>query len=237
MNNSSVEYHSHHYLIGKRLSKDSSMKIKDLQTQLQNQYSFLTPVSRVQNIYTPFLYLGYLSESVEPKLKNLVSPQLFSLGEDLSSHRLYLNGYTFTGQSNSFKYLGLTYEDPENAIEKVIIPYLKSYLDVYTEMNLLYENLPMIPLFRLNNSMQKQFLQQNQNKYEVKEIGNRKYPYFNNISLPNVKYDKDAKKKFVELDSIELLRATPIKIKKGKKSFNDQLAIDSILSIPLAGNL
>ena len=237
MNNSSVEYHSHHYLIGKRLSKDSSMKIKDLQTQLQNQYSFLTPVSRVQNIYTPFLYLGYLSESVEPKLKNLVSPQLFSLGEDLSSHRLYLNGYTFTGQSNSFKYLGLTYEDPENAIENIIIPYLKSYLDVYTEMNLLYENLPMIPLFRLNNSMQKEFLQQNQNKYEVKEIGNRKYPYFNNISLPNVKYDKEAKKKFVEFDSIELLRATPIKIKKGKKSFNEQLAIDSILSIPLAGNL
>jgi hypothetical protein len=237
MNNSSVEYHSHHYLIGKRLSKDSSMKIKDLQTQLQNQYSFLTPVSRVQNIYTPFLYLGYLSESVEPKLKNLVSPQLFSLGEDLSSHRLYLNGYTFTGQSNSFKYLGLTYEDPENAIENVIIPYLKSYLDVYTEMNLLYENIPMIPLFRLNNNMQKQFLQENQNKYEIKEIGNRKYPYFNNISLPNVKYDKDAKKKFVEFDSIELLRATPIKIKKGKKSFNEQLAIDSILSIPLAGNL
>lgn len=237
MNNSSVEYHSHHYLIGKRLSKDSSMKIKDLQTQLQNQYPFLTPVSRVQNIYTPFLYLGYLSESVEPKLKNLVSPQLFSLGEDLSAHRLYLNGYTFTGQSNSFKYLGLTYEDPENAIENIIIPYLKSYLDVYTEMNLLYENVPMIPLFRLNNNMQKQFLQQNQNKYEMKEIGNRKYPYFNNISFPNVKYDKDAKKKFVEFDSIELLRATPIKIKKGKKSFNEQLAIDSILSIPLAGNL
>ena len=239
---SSSEYHSHHYFIGKsfsidRKNKESSSKIKDLQTQLQNQYSILSPQTRVQNIYTPFVYIGYLSDNIEPKLKNLMSPLLFSIGEKLSSHRLYLNGYTFTGQSNSFKYLGLTYEDPQSSIEKIIVPYIKSYFDEYTEMNLLYENLPMIPLFRLNKTMQKQFLQENANKYEVKEIGNRNYPYFNQIPFPNIKYDKEVQKKYLDFDSIELLRATPVKVKKGKKSFNEQIMIDSILTIPLSGNL
>ena len=121
MNNSIVEYHSHHYLIGKRLSKESSGKIKDEQNKIQNNNDFLTPSSKVLNTYSPFIYLGYLSESVEAKLKNLMSPPLFSLGERLSSHRLYLEGYSYTGQSKTFKYLALTYEDPQNIIENIII--------------------------------------------------------------------------------------------------------------------
>ena len=234
MNNSIVEYHSHHYLIGKRLSKESSGKIKDEQHKIQNNNDFLTPSSKVLNTYSPFLYLGYLSESVEAKLKNLMSPPLFSLGERLSSHRLYLEGYTYTGQSTTFKYLALTYEDPQNMIENIIIPYLKSYFDNYTEMNLLYENIPMIPLFRLNHSMQKQFL--SNNTHEVKTLHDKKYPYFDQLPFPSIKYDKEEKKRYVDFDSLELLRATPVKIKKGKKSYNEQLYIDSILSIPFAGD-
>ena len=38
------------------------------------------------------------------------------------------------------------------------------------------------------------------------------------------------------MDSIDILRATPIIVKKGKKSFNDILQIDTLISIPLEGN-
>ena len=55
--------------------------------------------------------------------------------------------------------------------------------------------------------------------------------------MPQVSFNRNTKQKYIDIDSLDLLRATPVTIKKGKKSFNEALHIDSILSIPLSGTL
>ena len=52
------------------------------------------------------------------------------------------------------------------------------------------------------------------------------------IPMPSVRYDRDKKEKYIEIDSIDLIRATPTKVRSGKKTFNEQLQIDTLISIP-----
>lgn len=235
MNESGVSYHSHHYFIGKRLKKSDSNKIKNVQDNILRNNEYINLDNKINNIYSPFIYLGYFKDDIENKLKNITMPLFFALGEQLSPLKVYLNGYTLSSQSSRFKYLALNYEDKNDLIEKVVIPYLKKKFDSYTGVNLTYEKTPIIPLFRLNNKQQKNFLANNKNI--KKDINGKTYDFFTDLKLPQAKFDKSVQKRYYEFDSIELLRATPVKIKKGKKSFNEQLQIDTLFSIPLGGNL
>lgn len=230
MNNSSITYHSHHYFIGKRLKKIDALKIKESQSLIQQKNLFIEPNEIINNIYTPFIYLGYFSEDVEQRLKNLLLPELFAVGEKFGPMKCPIRNFSFTGQARKFKYLGLTYESPNNYLENIIIPYLKSYTDTFTGLNLSYENIPMIPLFRLNYQKQSLFLKENQH---VRDSHN-KY-IFTNLPTPQLRRDEGSR--FIEIDSLDLLRATPSTIKKGRKSFNEDLIIDTIISIPFDGNL
>lgn len=231
MNNSSITYHSHHYFIGKRLKKADAMKIRDVQQEILNNNEFLDPIDRINNIYSPYIYLGYFNENIENKLKELLLPELFAIAEKFGPMRCPLKDYSLTGQSRNYKYVGLTYESPDRYLEDIIIPYLKDYMDKYTGTNLVYENIPMIPLYRLRHKNIEQFVKINPH---TKNDGKTVFP---NIRMPNVSYNKKTQSKYIDLDSIDLLRATPVTIKKGKKSFNEALHIDSVLSIPLAGKL
>ena len=231
MNESSVSHKSHHYIIGKRLNKNDAMKIRDVQQEIQNKNEFLEPQDKINNIYSPFLYLGYFNENIENKLKLLVLPELFAIAEKFGPMRCPLSNYSLTGQSKRYKYLGLTYKSPENYLEDIIIPYLKSYMDKYTNSNLTYENIPMIPLYRLNHKKKDEFFKTNPStKSNGKTV-------FTDIKFPSIGYNSKLKSKYIDIDSLDLLRATPITVKKGKKSFNEALHIDSVLSIPLAGEL
>jgi len=231
MNNSSITYHSHHYFIGKRLKKSDALKIRDVQQEIMNRNEFLQPIDRINNIYSPYIYLGYFNENIEGKLKQLLMPELSAISQKFAPMRCPLKEYSLTGQSKNYKYLGLTYDSPNNYLEGIIIPYLKSYLDEYSGLNLIYENVPMIPLFRLRKKGIEDFVKSNPH---TKNSGKT---VFTDIKMPSVSYNGKTKTKYIELDSIDLLRATPLKIKKGKKSFNEQLHIDSVLSIPFYGTL
>lgn len=231
MNDSSITHHSHHYFIGKRLKKSDAMKIRDVQQDIQNKNEFIEPQEKINNIYSPFLYLGYFNENIENKLKLLILPELFAIAEKFGPMRCPLNNYSLTGQSRKYKYIGLTYKSPNNYLEDIIIPYMKSYMDKYTDSDLVYENIPMIPLYRLNNKKIQEFTEINPStKSNGKTV-------FTDIKFPAVGYDSKLKSKYIDIDSLDLLRATPITVKKGKKSFNEALHIDSVLSIPLAGEL
>jgi len=225
-----IQHYSHHYFIGKKLKKDDAKKIRETQQTIYEKNSYLDPEVKISNMYTPYLYLGYFNEKIEDKLKNLLLPQFFAIAEQFAPMNCHLKKYSFTGQSNNFQYLGLEYETPDKILENVIIPYLKSYMDNYTGLNLTYETIPMIPLLRLNSSKMVQFSKNNQ--YTKGEDG--KY-VFTNLPMPSVKYNKDSRDKYIEIDSIDLLRATPIDVKKGRKSFNEPLQIDVLMSIPLGG--
>lgn len=222
MNNSSVSYTSHHYFIGKRLKKSDAMKIRQVQTDIL-QKNNLDMNAKVGNIYTPFLYLGYFDEKVEQKVKDLLLPQFFAIAEKIGPMECHIKNYTYAGQSNKFQYLALSYHTPDNVLEKVVVPYLKSYMDSYTNMDLTYEDIPMVPLFRLNSENMLQF--SNKNPSNTDNNGRVK---FNKIAKPDLKY--------IDIDTIDLLRATPVNVKKGKKSFNEQLQIDVLMSIPLGGS-
>ena len=71
MNNSNVSHKSHHYIIGKRLNKNDAMKIKEIQQKISQKNPYLDDKTKIGNIYTPFVYLGYFDESIEDKLKNM----------------------------------------------------------------------------------------------------------------------------------------------------------------------
>ena len=77
------------------------------------------------------------------------SPLLFALGEKFSPKKLYFEDYILNSQSKQFKYLALQYNSENNLIEKIIINYLKNYLDRYMNKNIIVENIPIIPIARL----------------------------------------------------------------------------------------
>jgi hypothetical protein len=224
MNESSVSHKSHHYIIGKRLNKNDAMKIKEVQQKISQKNSYLDDNTKLNNIYTPFVYLGYFDESIEDKLKNMILPEFFAIAEKITPLKCYLKKYTYTGQSKRFKYLGLEYDSPQNILLRVIIPFIKHYMDKYIGKNLVFEDVPMIPLFRLDNKNKDIFLQNNPHTFK-----NNEYEFID-IPMPNIKRNKD--ERYIEIDSIDLLRATPTKIKSGKKTFNEQLQIDTLMSIP-----
>jgi hypothetical protein len=226
MNNSSVSHKSHHYFIGKRLKKNEAMKIREIQQKIFQKNSYLDENTKIGNIYTPFVYLGYFDESIEEKLKNMVLPEFFAIAEKLHPFKCPLKKYTFTGQSKRFKYLGLEYDTPQNILIKVIIPFIKYYMDKYIGKNLTYEDIPMIPLFRLDNHNKEIFLDKNQHTFI-----NNQYNFMD-IPMPSVKYNIDKKEKYIEIDSLDLMRATPTKVRSGKKTFNEQLQVDTLMSIP-----
>lgn len=99
-------------------------------------------------------------------------------------------------------------------------------MDKYIGKNLTYEDIPMIPLFRLDNRNKEIFLEKNQHTFI-----NNQYNFMD-IPMPSVKYNIDKKEKYIEIDSIDLMRATPTKVRSGKKTFNEQLQIDTLMSIP-----
>ena len=231
MNDSSITHHSHHYFIGKRLKKQDAMKIREIQQDIQNKNEFIDTQDKINNVYSPYLYLGYFNENIENKLKHLLVPQLFALAEKFAPMRCPLKNYSLNGQSRRYKYLALTYESPNNYLEDIIIPYLKKYLDEITGTEVVYENVPMVPLFRLKNKLIEEFIRKNPHtKNDGKTI-------FTDIKMPQVSFNRNTKQKYIDIDSLDLLRATPVTVKKGKKSFNEALHIDSILSIPLSGTL
>ena len=226
MNESSVSHKSHHYIIGKRLKKQDAMKIKEIQQKIFQKNPYLDENTKISQIYTPFVYLGYFDESIEDKLKNMILPEFFAIAEKLTPLKCPLKKYTYTGQSKRFKYLGLEYDTPQNILLRVIIPFIKYYMDKYIGKNLTYEDIPMIPLYRLDNRNKEIFL--DKNPYTV--IDNQYN--FMDIPMPSVRYDRDKKEKYIEIDSIDLIRATPTKVRSGKKTFNEQLQIDTLMSIP-----
>ena len=76
------------------------------------------------------------------------------------------------------------------------------------------------------------------NNINISKIFNdKKINVFTDIKIPMTKFNKTENKRYIMMDSIDILRATPVNVKKGKKSFNDQLQIDTLISIPLAGEL
>ena len=63
MNFSNVKHYSHHYFIGYKIkNKKDINKIKDVQNNIFSQNSFLPLQSKIMNIYTPLIYLGYFTE-------------------------------------------------------------------------------------------------------------------------------------------------------------------------------
>ena len=226
MNNSTKYHDSHHYFIGKRLKKNDAMKIREIQQKISNKNVYLDENTKIGNIYTPFIYLGYFDDSNEDKLKNMVLPEFFAIAEKISPIKCPLKKYTYAGQSKRFKYLAIEYDSPQNILLKVIIPFIKHYMDKYMGKNLVFEDIPMIPLFRLDNKNKNIFLENNpytttDNQYE-----------FTDIPMPNVKLNRETDERYIEIDSIDLIRATPTNVRSGKKTFNEQLHIDILMSIP-----
>ena len=226
MNESSVSHKSHHYIIGKRLKKNDAMKIRESQQKISEKNTYLDDNTKIGNIYTPFVYLGYFDESIEDKLKNMILPEFFAIAEKITPLKCPLKKYTYAGQSKRFKYLAIEYDTPQNILLKVIIPFIKHYMDKYIGKNLVFEDKPIIPLFRLDSRNKEIFLDKNPHS-----TTNNKYD-FTDIQLPNVKYDREKDERYIEIDSIDLIRATPTKVRSGKKTFNEQLQIDTLLSIP-----
>jgi hypothetical protein len=226
MNESSVSHKSHHYIIGKRLKKTDAMKIREIQQKISQKNPYLDENTKIGNIYTPFVYLGYFDESIEDKLKNMILPEFFAIAEKITPLKCPLKKYTYAGQSKRFKYLALEYDTPQNILLKVIIPFVKYYMDKYIGKNLTFEDVPMIPLFRLDMRNKEIFLDNNPHSTD-----NNQYDFMD-IPMPNVRYDREKDERYIEIDSIDLIRATPTKVRSGKKTFNEQLQIDTLLSIP-----
>ena len=232
MNNDNVQHHSHHYLIGMKLNKDFASELKGIQQDIFVKNNYLDETDKLKNMYIPFIYLGYFNESIEKELKQKLMPLFFAVAEKFNPIKCYLKNYILGGQSKNFKYLALHFDNKDDCLENIIIPYIKDYLNKNLDMKLIFEDKPIIPLFRLRGKDLKQFLEKNQ------YVTDNKIVSFPSLPFPSkLKYNKEQQAKFFMIDSIEILSATPTKIKKGHKSFNEQLRIESIVSIPLAGKM
>ena len=235
MNSSNIQHDSHHYFIGYKIKdKKDIKKIRDTQNNIFSNNLYLPIQTKINNFYTPLIYLGYFSENIETSLKKKISPLLFALGEKFSKKKLFLYNFILNSQSNQFKYLALNYKSENNIIENIFSVYLKNYLKKYMNKNILTEDIPIIPIAKFNKNQENQFSKKN--KFNISNINQKNIKSFKNLKLPFTKFDKKNNKRFIIMDSIDILRATPIIVKKGKKSFNDNLQIDTLISIPLEGN-
>jgi hypothetical protein len=202
MFNSSINKDKHHYFIGNIFNNPSQIiLLKNIQKKLKKKYH-LKDVHWNNKLFTNMIYLGYFEQSTaDLYMNNIINHLLNPLSNKISELNCHYTSYKLDYDKSFYK-ISLKFEDEENLLERIIIPYLhqNAILPIYEKKTNILK--PSIDLIYYKHS---------------KIIGDKKDAI--KIQVPTDTF---------KIDHIALIKGTPIKLRSGTPSLHDQMTLEEV---------
>ena len=224
-----------YYFIGKMLNSSEARSVKKVKDIIIRKYGEVDREEKVVSEYTPLYMLGYYDDEYEDKLRNLLDPILSVLKNKYSPIKCFYEGVGFTDYSTYNDMISLLYTDKDNLIHNQIVPYIKkSFTETLKvpENQFDTENFLQVPLFKLNKGKKSRMLK----AYETDRITlyGLTLDMFSKFPIPYVSRNENTGKNYFLMNSIDLLRATPLDLKSGRKSMkSDKVRVELVDSYSL----
>lgn len=189
-----------HYFIGNIFDDEILIRtLRYVQKKIKNKYS-LKNYHINNKFFSNLIYLGYLdNETVNLYMSNILNPLLNSLSSKIETLQCNFTGYKLENDKSFYK-ISLKFEDKDNYLEKIIIPYLhqNAITPFYEKKNMLK---PAIDLIYYKES------------YKIKDKNSIK------IEVPKNNFT---------VDHISLIKGTPVKARTGTPSTHDQMTLEEV---------
>lgn len=201
-----------HFFIGNIFKNEQhNYIIKNIQKKLRNKYA-LKNYHWNNKLCSKLIYLGYLdNNTAKIYMENIFNNLLESIGNKFNKMTCKYNKYILDFDKSFYK-ISLKFDDSDNYLEKIIVPYLfeNGIIPIYDKKKGLKR--PMIDLiyFKHSNILDKK-----------KEI---------NIEVPTLEF---------KMDHLALIKGTSIKSRAGTPSLHDQMHYEEITryNFPFKGEL
>jgi hypothetical protein len=143
-----MDNHKFHFFIGNILNDELQINIlRKLQKKLRKKYILRYPHWNTK-FFANMLYIGYRTNEEAADIMNRSIKQLLTaLSEKFLSFDCSYTGYKIEYDKSFYK-ISLTYEDKNNYLENIVIPYLNEH-DEYKESNIK----PLIDLIYYKSSV------------------------------------------------------------------------------------
>lgn len=210
----------YHFYIGNIFTDEEQIRIlKKVQRKLIERYS-LKEYHYNTVFFTNLIYLGYFDvETANLYMDKIVSHLLKAIGDKIYDLDCTFNEFRLS-YDNSYYQISLKFNDLNDYLEKIIIPYLytNAILPIYTKkenilkpsVNLLYYKKSKVlnPLYEKNKKTAKDFIK---------------------IQIPQKKF---------KIDHISLIKGLPTRLRAGHPSVHNQMNLVEIskYNFPLKKN-
>jgi len=203
----------HHFYIGNIFSDEAQLNVlKNIQRKLIKKYKLKN--YHYNNKYSSnLIYLGYLDEHVAYKyMESIISNLLKAISEKFNYLECIYTGYKLEYDKSFYK-ISLKFNDVNNYLEKIIVPYL--------------HNNAIIPVYEKRKNIMKPSIDLIYYKDSSKIDGKNDDI---NILLPEDKFI---------IDHISLIKGSPIRVRSGTPSIHNQMTLEEVYkySFPLNGTL
>lgn len=205
-------YIMNHYFIGKVLIQNDAKKLNNAQSFLGRK---IPTVGKIFNFNTKFAYLGYMNEQTMMELQSKISNVFETLTDTLGPQECTYTKYGITGLKTTKKSISILYENSK--ISDVIVPYLRSYTNQLTGDE--SDFYPHISLLRIDANDVNEVMKEDD---KGKNILEKTF-----LPKPNT----------FTVDSIDIIKGTPIVKRMGQPSKYDDMDMKVINRYMLRGNL
>jgi len=193
-----------HYFIGKLLNSNDAQKL----TGKQNYLSRNLPVTnKVINFNTKFAYLGYLDDNTMLDLQDKLNNVFEALTKTFQPFNCEYTQYGISGLKSTKKSVSVLYNNSE--VSNVIVPFIRHYTNQITEDD--SDFYPHVALLRFDASDYSKV---------VSAKDKKGLPLLETTFLPEPAY--------FTVDSIDIMKGTPLVRRSGPSSKTDDMDISVI---------
>lgn len=202
-----------HYFIGNIFKNIEQIKLlRNIQKKLKKRY-YLKNIHYNNKLFTNLIYLGYLDEfTANLYMENIVNHLLDQIKNNFKKLKCNYTGYTLKYDKSFYK-ISLKFNDENNYLEEIIIPYLhkNAISPIYTSKKNILK--PMIDLVYFKDSS---ILKDSKIKI--------------NMKVPEEKF---------EINEISLIKGNSIHDRRGIPSIHNQMILEEVnkYSIKLKENI
>lgn len=191
-----------HYFIGNIFKDENQIKLlRNIQKKLKKKY-YLKNIHYNNKLFTNLIYLGYLDKfTAELYMEDIIKYLLKAIEDNFSVLKCNYSGYSLKFDKTFYK-ISLKFNDEENLLEKIIVPYLhkNAILPVYTSKKDILK--PMIDLIYFKES---------------RSLVDGKMKI--NIQVPNQPF---------QIDELSLIKGSSIHDRKGTPSLHNQMVLEEV---------
>lgn len=200
-----------HYFIGKVLNQNDAKQLNGPQSFIARN---VPTVGKVFNFNTKFAYLGYMDENTILELQSKISNVLETLSDTFGPQSCTYTSFGITGLKTTKKSISILYKC--DSVEKVIVPYLRSYINKFTGDE--SDFYPHVSLLRIDANDVNEVLKEDDSGKNILE----------KTFIP--------KQNTFDIDSIDIIKGTPIVKRMGQPSKYDDMDMKVINRYMLRGD-